>query len=133
MDPTSLAKLLQTFQEMAKSNQDLMAAFQAGLNNGTMNAAAAADNRNESDKATPHNITGAVAVTTGDEHQSSPGHGRQCRRKTHQLPRVVGRGSRQTHGCWVTDEKILGNRICKRKKPSSISEYNAEIISKYEI
>ena len=58
MDATSLQTLLQTFQDMAKSNQELVAAVQAGAT-----APTAASVGAETTTAAPQDTAGAVALT----------------------------------------------------------------------
>ena len=64
MDPTSLATLLQTFQDMAKSNQELVAAVQAGAAATTAAATTAAATAADGTRTAPMQDTaGAVALT----------------------------------------------------------------------
>ena len=64
MDPTSLATLLQTFQDMAKSNQELVAAVQAGEAATTAAPTTAAATAADGTRTAPMQDTaGAVALT----------------------------------------------------------------------
>ena len=60
MDPEAIQQLLLSFQQMAKSNQELAAAVQAGASAQPAAAASAASTRNPT--ATNETMTGAVAL-----------------------------------------------------------------------
>ena len=63
MDAASMQALIESFQQMAKSNQDLVQAMQAGVTPTQTAPSTAPTQRNDGDHQAANDMIGAVALT----------------------------------------------------------------------